>query len=138
MQSLVLNNWPVEEFLPGEASRGGGRQLREQREWLRLLTKECEGTYRCMSLKESFVFGDGTETEGSEEEKENERAEGLQSDELVEVSRPSTGEWEIGNLGSFQLGGCCLRHVFLLEEKVVLQEWIEGSSLVAHCFSEEW
>merc|ERR1719318_2229455 len=75
MQSLVLNNWPVEEFLPGEASRGGGRQLREQREWLRLLTKECEGTYRCMSLKESFVFGDGTE--GSEEDKENEQREWL-------------------------------------------------------------
>jgi len=142
MQSLVLNNWPVEEFLPGEAgSSGGGKQLREQREWLRLLTKECEGTYRFMSLKDSFVYGDGTE--GSEEDKENERAVGLQSDELVEVSRPSTAMWEIGHLCIFQPWGS-LRHVNLLEyedevvsKKMTVQEWMEGSSLVVHCFYEE-
>merc|ERR1719369_937909 len=45
--------------------------------------------------------------------------------------------WDVGNLLSFQLGGC-LRHVWGEEDEAILmqQEWMEGRSLVRHRFLE--
>ena len=49
LQSLVLNSWPIEEFLPGE---GYSYQARS----LRLLTRECVGEYQMTGMEETFVY----------------------------------------------------------------------------------
>jgi len=118
LQGLVENNWPVEEFMPGDG-------YREQRGWLRLMTRECEGTYQCVSLEDSLF--DVIGREGSEEKKKFRAS--LDLDELVEVSRSRTGTWKIGNLCIFQPGGGgYLRHV---EEE---RRWIRKLS----CRCGEW
>ena len=118
--------------MPGEGYQDQARNLR-------LLTRDCEGEYEMARLEENLVFGDGEEA--SEEEKKGVRAEVLnkKSSSILRVVKPSMSEWVIGGLADFSIGGC-LRHVFdadgcdLLE--ITDQEWIEGSSLVSHSFSE--
>ena len=127
-----MNSWPEEEFLPGEGYQDQARNLR-------LLARECEGEYQMQRLEESLWFGDGEEA--SEEEKKDVRADDLNSTSstILRVVKPSMTEWVIGGLADFSLGGC-QRHVSGAEDDNVLeitdQEWIEGSSLVSHRFSE--
>merc|ERR1712179_448424 len=88
-------------------------------------------------LEETYVSEDGSE--GTDEDKESVRADELNTG-VVQVTKPSSREWEIGDLISFSLGGC-LRHVFRDERntdvmEITDQDWIEGSSLVCHRFSE--
>jgi len=131
LQNLVLNNWPIEEFVPGEG-------YSHQANYLRLLTKECVGEYQMTGLEESFVYGDGIE--GTDEDKEIVRADDLNTG-VVQVTKLSSGGWKIGDLLSFSPRGC-LRHEIRFDgdtdvmKKFALQEWIQGSSLVWHRFSE--
>merc|ERR1719402_991896 len=130
LQSLVLSNWPTEEFVPGEGYSNQAKSLR-------LLTNECVGGYQMTGMEESLVYGDGIE--GTDEERETFRGDDLNTG-VVHVAKPSSGEWIIGDLISFTPGGC-LRHKFRDEEntdvwEITDQEWIESSSLVCHRFSE--
>ena len=130
LQSLVLNNWPIEEFLPGDG-------YCHQANSLRILSNECVGEYQMTGMEESFVFWDGSE--GTEEVKKSVRGDELNTG-VVEVAKPSNREWVIGDLISYSPGGC-LRHVYGDEEntevlEITDQEWIEDNSLVCHRFSE--
>merc|ERR1719233_417833 len=130
LQRLVLSNLPTEEFVPGE---GYSHQARS----LRLLTRECVGEYQMTGMEETFVYGDGIE--GTDKDKESVRADELNTG-VVQVIKPSRREWEIGDLLRFSPGGC-LRHVFRDERntdvmEITAQDWIEGSSLVCHTFTE--
>ena len=108
LQSLVLNSWPIEEFVPGEG-------YSQQANYLRLLTKECVGEYQMTGLEESLVYGDGME--GTDEDKESFRPYDLNTG-VVQVIKPSSREWEIGDLLRFSPGGC-LRHVFRDERGIL-------------------
>eukprot|EP00092_Neocalanus_flemingeri_P015310 GFUD01016558.1.p1 GENE.GFUD01016558.1~~GFUD01016558.1.p1 ORF type:complete len:230 (-),score=55.57 GFUD01016558.1:169-858(-) len=122
-QSLVMNTFPVEEFLPGETFQDDARNLS-------LLTRDCKGKYRLVEFEDSLVYADNTEV--SEEEKKDMRSEVLNNRDVVEVLKMSSKSWKINGLCSFNLAGC-LRHV---SDKITSQEWIEGSTLVAHDFLE--
>merc|ERR1719233_887783 len=125
LQRLVLSNLPTEEFVPGE---GYSHQARS----LRLLTRDCVGEYQMTGMEETFVYGDGVE--GTDKDKESVRADELNTG-VVQVTKPSSREWAIGDLLRFSPGGC-LRHVFRDQGNTDVMEWIEGSSLVCHRFSE--
>ena len=58
-QSLVVNCWPSDQFLPGEDYQKDARNLR-------LLTRECEGEYILVKLEDSLILPD--KREFSEEE----------------------------------------------------------------------
>jgi len=128
-QSLVLNCWPVEEFLPGEGYQDHYNNLR-------LLTRDCEGEYIMTRFDESFVYEDGSE--GTEVDKKKVR-DNTKVGDIVRVVKNSHKKWEIGEIIDFSPAGC-LRHVFDLEDdeagvsEITEQEWIEGSSLVFHRF----
>ena len=51
-QSLVLNSWLVEEFLPGEENDDDARNLR-------LFTRDCEGEYKLTSFEEELFLANG-------------------------------------------------------------------------------
>jgi len=132
-QCLVLNSWPVEEFLPGEGYQDDASNLR-------VLTGDCGGEYIMTRFEESFVSGDGSE--GTEVDKKNVRSvEHTNVGDTVRVVKSSQKKWEIEGLIDFVPAGG-LRRVFYWEEddgavsEITHQQWIEGSSLVSHIFKK--
>merc|ERR1719186_1943718 len=54
---------------------------------------------------------------------------------VVKVDKTSPKKLEIGGLHSFCPAGC-LKHVYIDEDKITQQNWIEGNNLVTHEFME--
>eukprot|EP00092_Neocalanus_flemingeri_P083178 GFUD01104358.1.p1 GENE.GFUD01104358.1~~GFUD01104358.1.p1 ORF type:complete len:242 (-),score=60.62 GFUD01104358.1:54-779(-) len=121
-QTLVLNTFPVEEFLPGEG-------YREDASNLRLLTRDCVGMYRLVSMKDSFIYAD--KTEASEEKKTFFRREVLNTMGPVEVLKTGAKDWEMNGMLSFNPAGF-RRSVRSAQSELTCQAWIEDSTLVIH------
>merc|ERR1719392_625342 len=114
LQALVHTNWPLEEFLPGKG-------YEDQANSLRLFTRDCFGHYEMAGSEVSFVYEDGSE--GTNGEKE---ALTACTEKLVEVTKPSNREWEIGGIFLYYICEESLRRVYKREKgKHALQQWIE-------------
>ena len=127
-QALVLNSFPVEDFLPGVA-------FEEDTKNLFLLTRDCVGKYKFVELEDSFVYADGSE--GSEKARKNLRPKGLKRPGVVEIVKTSSKKWKIGGLLSFCPAGG-LRRSFRDEDEDIIteQDWIEENNFVSHGFTE--
>ena len=85
-QSLVVNCWPVEEFLPGKGYQEDARNLK-------LLTRDCVGEYRLIRLIDSAVNSEGQDL--SEEVKKDLR-DRTPIDDVVNIVDTSSFYLEIG------------------------------------------